>query len=145
MYIFPQTSAEKRFFFQKKHCSSQLDTSRKIIRAVWDIKGRTDMQYYIFSPRIHSVNNIGAQPLPMKNNGNLNVSVSPIGFFQNTACISLGHSFNEKNAFPFRSFNNSLRRSDTSFFERRRISWRYILRAAILRVSLLWSKVIVTV
>ena len=35
--------------------------------------------------RIHSGNNIGVQPLPMKNNANLNVSVAPIGFFQNTA------------------------------------------------------------
>ena len=89
--------------------------------------------------RIHSVNNVGAQPLSMKNNASLKVSVSPIGFFQKTACISLGHSFKEKKAFPFRSFNNCLRRSDTSFFERKRISSRYILSAAILLVSLLCS------
>ena len=38
---------ETILFFKTKNCSSQLDTSRKIIRAVWDIKGRTDMQYYI--------------------------------------------------------------------------------------------------
>ena len=37
-------------FFKKKNCSSQLDTSRKIICVVWDIKGRTDMQYCYFSP-----------------------------------------------------------------------------------------------
>ena len=41
---------ETILFFKTKNCSSQLDTSRKIIRVVWDIKGRTDMQYYYFSP-----------------------------------------------------------------------------------------------
>ena len=41
--------------------------------------------------------------------------------------------------FPFRSFNNCLCQSDTSFFERKRISSRYILSAAILLVSLLCS------
>ena len=33
---------ETILFSKKKNCSSQLDTSRKIIRVVWDIKGRTD-------------------------------------------------------------------------------------------------------
>ena len=74
--------------------------------------------------RIYSVNNVGGQPLPMKNNASLNVSMSPIGFFQKIVCISLGHSFKEKKAFPFRSFDSSLLRSDTSFLERMRISSR---------------------
>ena len=52
--------------------------------------------------------------------------------------------FKGKNAFPFRSFNKSLRRSDTSFFERRRISCWYILRAAILLVSFFFAKLITT-
>ena len=40
----------------------------------------------------------------MQNNANLNVSVAPIGFYQNTACISLGHSFNEKKRVSIQIF-----------------------------------------
>ena len=95
--------------------SHALFTTKSIWRALLSAFCGDSAQYC--ANKIHSVNNVGAQPLLMKNNASLKVSVSPIGFFQKTACISLGHSFKEKKAFPFRSFNNCLRRSDTCFFE----------------------------
>ena len=50
MYYCFYKRVQRNDTLKKKKTSSQLDTSRKIIRAVWDIKGRTDMQYYNFSP-----------------------------------------------------------------------------------------------
>ena len=50
MYYFFHKQVQGNDTFLKKKCSSHLDMSRKIIRAVWDIKGRTNMQYYNFSP-----------------------------------------------------------------------------------------------
>ena len=79
--------------FDYPHCSQ-----RNLLAGFLSAFSGDSAQYC--ANRIHSVNNIGVQPLPLKNNANLKVSVSPIGFFQNTACISLGH----------RSFNNSRRR-----------------------------------
>ena len=75
----------------------------------------------------------GSQPFPLRKRTNLNVSVSPIGFFQNVRRISFGHDFNEKKASSSISLTNCLLSSTSSARDSRRISPRNRLNVAIMR------------
>ena len=72
-----------------------------------------------FGPISGQQNPLGKQlrstALSLKNNTSLKVSVSPLGFFPNTVCISLGHNFNGKMRFR-QDF------STTPFFDRTLLS-----------------------
>ena len=45
--------------------------------------------------KIHFAITSGEQPLPMKNNKSLKVSLSPVGFFQKSCCMSVGQVWME--------------------------------------------------
>ena len=79
---------------------------------------------------VHPLTRLGSQPLPMRKRTNLNVSVSPIGFFQNMSRITLGHDFNGKKASI--SPVNCLLSSTTSARDSKQISPRYRLNVAIM-------------
>ena len=44
---------------------------------------------------IHFAMTFGEQPLPMKNNKSLKVSLSPVGFFQKSYCMLVGQVWME--------------------------------------------------
>ena len=45
---------------------------------------------------IHLFNRYGTQPFPRRKRTSWNVSLSPMGFFQNFNCMSMGHHFKGK-------------------------------------------------
>ena len=57
---------------------------------------------------VHLVNKSGGQPFPSRNKSSLNVSKSPIGFFQNNSIMSSGHQSKGKKASPFMKCRISL-------------------------------------
>ena len=75
---------------------------------------------------------LGSQPLPRRNRTKLDVSVSPVGFFQKMSSISFGHDFNGKKASPSISLAKCLLSSTTSALDIRPIFPRYRLNVAIM-------------
>ena len=73
------------------------------------IAGLSSRQWYCVAQScdniIHLYNRYGAQPFPRRKRTSWNVSLSPMGFFQNFNCMSMGHHFKGKNAFSLMSLN----------------------------------------
>ena len=83
---------------------SALFKTKSICRALFSavvLMCRPKLRYNI----IHLFNRYGAQPFLRRKRTSWNVSLSPMGFFQNFNCMSMGHHFKGKNAFPLMSLN----------------------------------------